>query len=249
MAKAKKIVKVTLDEAVVVEDPELEEIVEDEDMNPSHPEWTKYVLSEMLPDEKVNGCPTTDGLRRVCERVLGRITHSSTDVIDFPRLENERRATVRVTLQIQVGRQASNDIISVDGTADVYWGNTEKPFRNYPVATAETRAEGRALRRALRLSKVVVAEEMGATVDHDYEPGDATEGCISSTQVAYLDNMGKKLDLNLKAVIKDAFPDVKNVVDVKHSDFASLQEKINDYQRDMNSISKEFKGYDSDWRS
>jgi hypothetical protein len=134
-------------------------------MNPTHPGWTEYVLGHMTEDEMVGKSPTTDGLRRVCERIYGDILSHETIVIDAPQVENERRATVKVTLEIQL---ETGHTIRVDGAADVYWGNTEKPFRNHPVATAETRAEGRALRRAMRLSKLLVAEENSPVVDHAF---------------------------------------------------------------------------------
>ena len=43
--------------------------------------------------------------------------------------------------------------VTVNGAADVYWGNCDKIYRNHPVAVAETRAEGRALRRRIKAQK------------------------------------------------------------------------------------------------
>ena len=77
--------------------------------------------------------------------------------------ENEKRATVVHTLSYVMNDEEMEDGLRtrfVTGSADVYWGNCDKIYRNHPVAVAETRAEGRALRRALKLRKVVAAEEL-----------------------------------------------------------------------------------------
>ena len=238
------------DEAQIVEDECLSHLEpEPEKMNPTNPEWTQYVLSEMQPDEKVNNCPTTDGLRRVTERLIGRIISSKTDVLDVPRVENDRRATVRVTLTIDCYEEIMGGLMEVDGTADVYWGNTDKPFRNYPVATAETRAEGRALRRALRLTKVLVAEENGSVVDHDYETDVRPEGAITETQERFIDVMCTRLNVSVKKVVGHLFPGIDGVRNLKYSEFEKIQSQLTNYQRDSASIPDDIKGYDANWRS
>jgi hypothetical protein len=241
---------IDFDAAEIVEDTVQQLEPEEEKMNPTNPGWTQYVLSEMQPDERVNNAPTTDGLRRVTERLLGRIISSKTIVLDCPRVENERRATVQVSLCISCYDETMGGLIEVDGTADVYWGNTDKPFRNYPVATAETRAEGRALRRALRLTKVLVAEEISGNVaDHDYEEAPRSEGCITEVQERFIDVMCKRLDIDLRKAVELLFPTVDGVRNLKFSDFEKLQSQLTDYQRDTASIPGDIKGYDSAWRS
>lgn len=238
-----------LDNAEVVEDtPDFMEAEEDA-MNPTHPNWTNYVLSQMQPDEKSNNSPTTDGLRRVTERLIGRIIVSRTDVLDVPRKENDCRATVRVSLTIDVLPELGGGLLEVDGVADVYWGNTDKPYRNFPTATAETRAEGRALRRALRLSKVACAEEMGTVVDHDFEAEERPEGAITETQERYIDVMCKRLDVDLKKTLALLYPQVGTIRNLKYSDFEHLQASLAAYQQDTASIPGDIKGYKDGWRS
>ena len=55
---------------------------------------------------------------------------------------------------------------TVDGCVDVKFQNIPHPFNQHLVSTADTRAEGKALRRALKL-RVVTAEEVQQTSEDD----------------------------------------------------------------------------------
>ena len=115
-------------------------------------EWTSYVLGLLNDDEKISGNPTTDGLRRIFEIALDCVvTSADSSVIQAPSPENEKRATVVHSISYVIKNipedQQELKFRSVSGAADVYWGNCDKIYRNHPVAVAETRAEGRALRR------------------------------------------------------------------------------------------------------
>lgn len=128
------------------------ETLPDERPSFTDPKWTDYVLTLFDKSELENGNPKADGLRRVAEYILGPF-NTITNVEQVPTVDNAGRATVVVTVSFMDGR-------TVSGAADVFSGNTDKKFAVHPVATAETRAEGRALRKALRLTKVLTAEEL-----------------------------------------------------------------------------------------
>jgi hypothetical protein len=118
-------------------------------------EWTDYVLGLLSEDEKISGNPTTDGLRRIFEIALNcKVIASTTSIAQSPDPNNEKRATVVHSLTYVLNNLAADkpelNTVTVDGAADVYWGNCDKVYRNHPVAVAETRAEGRALRRAIK---------------------------------------------------------------------------------------------------
>src|SRR6056300_153449 len=162
-------------------------------------EWTDYVLSLLSEDEKIQGNPTTDGLRRVFEKALNCVlVESTSDVVQSPCPTNEKRATVVHSLSYilkDIPQDSPFNTITVNGAADVYWGNCDKIFRNHPVAVAETRAEGRALRRALRLRKVVAAEEIAEEIeDH---PDKDTVGKITNNQINFIDVLAKRLNINI----------------------------------------------------
>ena len=127
-------------------------------------EWTDFVLQQLSDDEKIQGNPTTDGLRRIFEKVMNcYVMQSDSTLVQAPEPSNDKRASVVHTItwyDLNPTVDENCRMRTVSGAADVYWGNCDKIYRNHPVAVAETRAEGRALRRALRLRKVVAAEEI-----------------------------------------------------------------------------------------
>ena len=88
--------------------------------------------------------------------------------------------------------------ITVNGAADVYWGNCDKIYRNHPIAVAETRAEGRALRRGLKLRKVVAAEEIAKEVE-DIDGNTVSK--ITNNQINFIDVLGKRLNINITSLL------------------------------------------------
>lgn len=160
-------------------------------------EWTDYVMSQFDPKKELeNGMPRVDGLRRVAHKLLGNFS-IDTVVLQVPDTSNAGRATVIVKLQFDKGYLYS-------GAADVYGGNTKSTFACHPVATAETRAEGRALRKALRLVKVVTAEEL-ESADKD-EANGITDNRVPSEMLNSLHLMAHRLGIDLfKLAIKANF--------------------------------------------
>ena len=212
-------------------------------------EWTDYVLSFLTDDEKIMGNPTTDGLRRIFEKVMDcQIIESESKVIQCPSRENEMRATVQFTLTFKpnVSNTAFIDSRSVSGCADVYWGNCDKVFRNHPVAVAETRAEGRALRRALRLRKVVAAEEIATEIEDDIT-GDSV-GKITSTQVNFIDVMARRIDINMKKMLESININLENIYELTHDQAIDIIRKLSTYQQSVASIPDSIKIYEENWK-
>jgi hypothetical protein len=154
-------------------DDSLNNSLNDKVCRPSDPEWTDYVLSALTDDEKIKDknnpgkeYPTTDGLRRLVEKFVGTIVTSRTQIHQMPSPDNERRATVTVEVEI-IPRDrytlTRTSLLTFEGAADVYSGNSVIPFCNHPVATAETKSEGRAYKKALKI-KVSTYEEIGQTL-------------------------------------------------------------------------------------
>ena len=106
---------------------------------PNDLEWTDHVLTLLSDDEKIAGNPTTDGLRRVFEIALNcRLMSSTSSVVQSPSPDNEKRATVVHSLTYRLNPASPDpegiNIQTADGSADVYWGNCDKVFRNHPVS-------------------------------------------------------------------------------------------------------------------
>tara|TARA_B100001778_G_C18492271_1_gene585620 strand:+ start:162 stop:842 length:681 start_codon:yes stop_codon:yes gene_type:complete len=210
--------------------------------------WTDHVLELLSDDEKIKGNPTTDGLRRVFEIALDcTIIGSTSKICQSPEPENGNRATVVHSLGYVLNDKSLDDTIktrTVDGSADVYWGNCDKIFRNHPVAVAETRAEGRALRRALRLRKVVAAEEIAEEVE-DLDGN--TVNKITNNQINFIDVMSKRLNINVTKLLSEQNLDT-NIYTVSHSDAVGIIRQLSKYQQDMSSISENITGYNNEWK-
>ena len=217
-------------------------------VTPNDTEWTDHVLSLLGEDEKISGNPTTDGLRRIFETVLNcTVIEASPNVVQSPDLSNERRATVVYTMSYILNDETLPDAIkyrTVSAAADVYWGNCDKVFRNHPVAVAETRAEGRALRKALKLRKVVTADEIAKeVVDHSED----TNNTINNSQLNFFDVFGKRLNINIKKLLDRLAINNSNVYNISYDDAVKTITTLSGYQQN-NDIPKDIIGYDPNWK-
>lgn len=221
-----------------------------EKVTPNDLGWTDYVLSLLSDDEKISGNPTTDGLRRVFEIALNcRIISSTTQILQAPEPSNEKRATVchSVTYYLNEGSTVSEDLntVTIDGSADVYWGNCDKIFRNHPVAVAETRAEGRALRRALKLRKVVAAEELAESIEDN--PDGSNTSKISTNQINFIDVIARRLNINVIKLLEKLDILGDNIYNIKHEEAVSIVRELNSYQQNAESINSSIIGY-QEWK-
>lgn len=219
--------------------------------SPNDLEWNDYVLGLLSEDEKIDGNPTTDGLRRIFEIALDcYILSSDTEVVQSPNPDNEKRATVTHTISYALKNIESTDesikYRSASGAADVYWGNCDKVYRNHPVAVAETRAEGRALRRALKLRKVVAAEELAKDIEDEIDSDNVSK--IATNQINFIDILCKRLDINPNNLINSMNLDNSDIRNLTHSDGVSIIRQLSDYQQNIDNIPSSIKGYTEQWR-
>lgn len=212
--------------------------------------WTDHVLELLSDDEKIKDNPTTDGLRRIFEIALDcTIINSSSEVVQCPDPNNEKRATVVHSLTYVLNESdlpAEVKTRTVNGAADVYWGNCDKLYRNHPVAVAETRAEGRALRRGLKLRKVVAAEEIADEIEDNPDMDSVTK--ITSNQIGFMDVLCKRLNVNPLTLIEYLKFEVSDFRNLTHNDAVTIIRQLSSYQQDLNSIPEQVMGYTEDWR-
>ena len=213
-------------------------------------EWNDYVLGLLSEDEKIDGNPTTDGLRRIFEIALDcTVIGAESFVAQSPSPENEKRATVTHSLTFVLNDSDTPHEFkkrTVSGAADVYWGNCYKIYRNHPVAVAETRAEGRALRRALRLRKVVAAEELAKNIEDD--PSGDNVNKISEQQINFIDVMAKRSNINVKELLLDLSVDATNIKNISHDTAVSIIRELSKHQQNLTEIPSKLVGYENEWR-
>jgi hypothetical protein len=239
MSKAKT-KKNDFEEIVEVLEAESPEEEKDVVYTASDPEWSEYVLDQMHDSELKQGNPTVDGLRRVTERVYGEIVSSTSEIFNYDTSRGV--CTVKHSLAIQ--KYDTDAIITVDGCVDVKFQNIPHPFNQHLVSTADTRAEGKALRRALKL-RVVTAEEVQQTSEDDVL---AAQENITDQQILAINQMCKRLDVNLIEGVKSVCPNANSVRDSSNLQGRMLLSTLSEHQRSPASIPENLKGYDSEWR-
>lgn len=222
-----------------------EEVKEEKNIvTPNDLGWTDYVLDLLTDDEKIKGNPTTDGLRRIFEIALDCVVIDSvSEVCQSPDPNNGQRATVVHSLTYVLNDSKVDSAIktrTVNGAADVFWGNCDKIFRNHPVAVAETRAEGRALRRGLKLRKVVAAEELSDEIE-DIDGHNVSK--ISTNQVNFVDVLSKRLNINVFKLLESLDISFDNVYNIRHEEAVNLIRELNTYQQNTDSIPSTITGY------
>jgi hypothetical protein len=142
--------------------------------------------------------------------------------------------------------------------ADCWEGNTDDTFCAYAVAIASTRAEARALRKALKI-RAVAAEELTkkdtakivrdisstkTSTDSDYND----QSRMSDAQLNFIDVKCKQLNINGQKLFKDIFSaDINKKVSKKIA--SDIIDKLNDFQRDKNLIPESIVGYQQEWRN
>lgn len=213
-------------------------------------EWTEYVLGLLSEDEKIKGNPTTDGLRRIFEIALNcTVVGADSEVVQSPNPENEKRATVTHRLTFILNSESVSEEFkyrSVTGAADVYWGNCDKIYRNHPVAVAETRAEGRALRRALKLRKVVSAEELVEEVDDHPDANSVNK--ITNNQINFIDVIAQRIDIDIKKLLQSNNLNPDALYSLHHEDAVNIIRLLSRYQQAIADIPENILGYSSEWK-
>ena len=157
--------------------------------------WAQYVLGQFADDELDEQNPRVEGLRRVAELLLGEIVEEECDLIQCPDPANGMRASVKA--RITFARDGLSKTFT--GLADAGPDNCTDEFGRFPVAMAETRAKGRAFRAALRLRRVVAAEEVaGMLLDGE----SLDEQAIQVGQVNIISMLAERQKVAIPALLK-----------------------------------------------
>ena len=138
----------------------------------------------------------------------------------------------------------------------MWHGNTDDLFCAHPVATASTRAEGRALRKALKV-KCLAAEELAKkdiasivrqTVQKPTDGEWRENDPISNPQINFIDAKCKQLDIDVVAFINSGENSYESIQDVSKETASKMLGLLNEYQTKNKSIPKEVEGYKPNWR-
>jgi len=238
-------------------DTSTKDIIMTEESRPHHsdPSWNDFVMSHFEEGELFEGRPTAYGLRRVAEILMGDIVYSGVEKVFEPQASDgdQMRSTVIWKIVFKDG-QTYVDV------ADCWMGNTDDTFLVFSTATAATRAEGRALRKALRL-KTVAAEEVTkkdtrkeaeklirssqatSTTQGEYKGGDM----MTDKQKNFIKVKMGQVDVNPIKFLKDVMRIDPNKVITK-GQASDIIEALNKAQANKLDISN-VTGYEDNWRN
>ena len=207
------------------------------------PEWSEYLLDQLSDNELINGAPTVDGLRRITEKCFGEIIGSRSEIIDTPTAQNNQRCTIKHTLTI--AKYGTAHSIVVDGCVDVLYHKTPYPFKDHLIATADTRAEGKALRRALKI-RVVTAEELQ---NEDEQEALSSDELVNDQQILAINQLCKRLDISVVPLVTGEYKKTKTITELRNLEARLLISKLSEFQRTPDDIPKTYIGYNENWKT
>lgn len=217
-------------------------------------EWPDYVMRQFEDDELENGNPTCDGLRRVTERVLGPIMGRQIATYTPPTIENNGVATVVVGVRVKL-TNPNHPLypmeIYEEDIADCGKYNTDAPYHLHQSGTASTRAEARALRKLLRLRRVVSADELTKKPVEEYEEGWRPSEPISQEQINMIDVVCERLNMSVMDFVNSGksgkkYPDIYAI---SHATAQEMMQFLNRIQQNKASKPHGVGNYDKNWNN
>jgi len=219
-------------------------------------EWNEFVMAHFHRNELIDGNPICAGLRRVAEYLLGDIIESGPEQV-FPATDGSGPDRATVVFKVVFDWMNSGQQRVFKEVADVWHGNTDDLFCAHPVATASTRAEGRALRKALKL-RCLAAEELAkkdiVSIVQESVKKTPTSGeyeadtSISSQQIQFIDNKCSTLDIDAFAFINMGNSSFSSVSEVTKDSAKKMIKVLNNYQNNSGDIPSSIRGYKVNWR-
>lgn len=201
--------------------------------------WQAYVQSQFEEGDCFQDRPTAFALRKAVEKILGPVVRTKLDVIKA----EDGYAVVVSNIAI---RYSNGDLREFSGSAEVNRFNTDDTFLAFAVATAETRAVGRALKTALAY-KGLTAEE----VPRDKNPGELmkeeikkmpTDGtynekeAITDLQIKTITKMCGKLGIDPKLLAKASKDKINELKEATKATGTLMLEKLNEWANDPASV-------------
>lgn len=215
------------------------------------PEWHDYVVSQFQDYElvEINGekYPNCYGLRRVVELLIGDIVESKpTNLIISPDSTGNNPGRVTCIYEVTIRDHNTGALKKYGDVAEVFSLNCDDLFLAYPAATAVTRAEGRCLRKLLKV-RCVAAEELtrnkdvgkavrevikSAPTDGEYQEQDP----ISGAQIKLLTNKCREMNIDVLKFINLGEKTYARLEDVKKKVAINMIKLLTDYQNNSKPI-------------
>jgi hypothetical protein len=184
-------------------------------------------------------------LRRISQVLLGPIVESiPTSIVAS---NGETSVSYKVTFLWQRSDPRYGIEVSFGSCGDTTDTNANHPYNKYKAAMADTRAEGRALKKALGLKRILTAEEANPELELP------SKDTVTSGQLAAIKNLCKKQDINVSKFVEmfclEIGADVPPTIDQLTKGVAvQACQRLNDYNVDVKNndhklIPQDIKGY------
>lgn len=210
-------------------------------------EWSAYVMDQFLPSElDKNGHPKINGLRRLVGLLIGDILSSGPSQI-FPSHDPDGPGRASAVVDIII--DAGGTPVKFSACADSWHGNTDKEYAVFPLAMAETRAESRALKKALGLAEVSAEEltsQNTAEVVERYTnkldtEGEWEDGPIKDEQIKVINTLCKRLEIDVDQFINSGESTYEDISRVSRSNAIKMIKQLNKYQTSKSEIPETIK--------
>lgn len=193
-------------------------------------DWTDHVMSLFHEKELKDGMPTCDALRRVFRIAIGEITQVAMDVVKAPTLQDP---TATVSCKIFYETHDGNDRFTSD-VFDVNSDNTPFPYCKASVASAATKAEARAMRKAMGLVRVYSSEEIQegfeATESLSEVVSDSNKPISDSAKIA-ITTMSQRLGIDPLKLIKNMEIEKESIDLITYVESHKVISQLNMYSR------------------
>lgn len=219
----------------LVESENYEQFIPDVDS----PEWPKFLVSKLRDDEHTNGHPHIHGLRRLFREFVGEIVDIDITVIQPPSIVTGQKIKIGKERYINLMNPAviQCDLYTLEdgqkyhyvGVADASVDNVDWNFAMHLSAIAETRAEARALRKALRLGRSISYEEKSPETTNQELPA-------TDSQREFIVIMSQAANIDLKKLLAE-----KEMNSITEAEANSIIESLKEYRRNPSSIPGDLK--------
>jgi len=206
-------------------------------------EWQEYVMGLFNKKELNDGNPNVSGLRRVAELLLGPVVESGPEVVFHPTTSTVKDARATCLYKVVIfpfiasGNFEEKRVFKA--AADSCYSNTDQEFAIYPSAMAETRAEVRALRKALRLSQVaheeIVKDRTVRQIMESQKPEESygafeDDDVIQMSQVTFINKKCEQLGIDVDKFINSGSKTYNDISAVARKTAIDMVQRLNQYQ-------------------
>ena len=206
------------------------------------PEWSSYVMNQFVNSELDDkGHPKIAGLRRITNLLLGPIISSGPrQLYPVSDPDGPGRAAVLIEIVIAWGG-TKEDLRTFTAIASSWHGNTDDEYAIFPEAMAETRAEARALRKALGLN-IVSADETtqkdASEIVQQYKEKTnwEVEGQIKDSQIHVIQVLCDRLGIDITKFINSGEKQYNDIKEIQNTIASKMIQKLNQYQNQKTEI-------------